>query len=148
MRKSTFVLFAALALSLPFDAGCKKKNVVEVHETDPEMNAAIAEARRRWPEFAAAFAGRKKGDSFLAKYPFATTEGPLEHIWLEVTEITADQQVIGNINNEPYGHIGHKLGDRVTVPSREISDWAYTRDGSKIIEGGFTIKVMEKREGK
>lgn len=101
MRKTTFLLFAALTLSLPIDVGCKKKNIVEVHETDPEMNAAIAEARRRWLEFVAAFAARKEGDSFLAKYPFTTTEGPLEHIWLVVTEITPDQQVIGNINNEP-----------------------------------------------
>lgn len=148
MRKPTFILFAALALSLSGDLGCKsKKNIVEVHETDPEMNAAIAEARQRWPEFVAAFAARKEGDSFLAKYPFTTAEGPLEHIWLVVTEITPDK-VDGTINNEPYGHIGHQLGDQVTIPSRDISDWAYTTEGSKEVVGGFTIKVMTKREGK
>lgn len=148
MRHLSYVvaIFAASALV----ASCKSSKqdpVVEVASSDPEMNAARAEAKRRFPELVKAFEGRKEGDIFSVKYPFPTTGGGVEHIWLTVTSIGPDA-VSGRIDNAPVAPIGHKLGDAVTVPSRDISDWLYRLAGSKEVVGGFSVKLLLDRENK
>lgn len=147
MGPKTFLFAAVLAtVAVTGGGGCKKdENVVQVTDKDVEMNRAIAEARQRWPELVTAFASQKEGDIFSAKYPFPVVGGGHEHIWLTVTEVTADR-VTGTIDNEPVKRIDHEVGDRVTVPSAEISDWLYTRAGSKDMTGGFTIEVMMARK--
>ncbi|OJY20610.1 MAG: hypothetical protein BGO98_04795 [Myxococcales bacterium 68-20] len=136
-----------LASVLAVCVGCKgSKNdpVVSVSDTDPELNAAIAEAKRRWPEFVTAF-NEGTGERFSAKYPFPKSTGSVEHVWLSVTTINADQ-VTGTLDNDPVGDIGHKRGETVTVPSKDISDWLYSVSGKNEMVGGFTIKVLLARE--
>lgn len=143
--------FALIAVLLAgASAGCKRpKNdpVVHVKDDDPEMNAAIAEAKRRWPEFVTAFEARKPDQHFSAKYPFPIKGGGDEHIWLTVTAIQGDQ-VTGQIDNDPEYEIGRRNGETVTVPSANISDWVYTASGTndKDLVGGFTIKVLMARQ--
>jgi hypothetical protein len=46
---------------------------------------AIAEARRRWPEFVTTFKNRQPGDErFIVKAPFVGEDGQTEHMWLQV----------------------------------------------------------------
>jgi hypothetical protein len=56
---------------------------------DPRLKAAEAEARRRFPEFEAAFRA-KAGDDFSVKAPISRG-GNTEHIWILVDEIHADR---------------------------------------------------------
>ena len=52
------------------------------------MVAAVAECRRRWPEFVAAFEARS-GENFLVKAPVAHGDNT-EFIWLSVTALEND----------------------------------------------------------
>ena len=89
-------------------------------------------------------AQRADGGRYSAKYPFPTRGGH-EHIWLAVTAIS-DPQVTGRLDNDPDQDVGHKRGETVTVPSKDISDWLYEDSGTEKLVGGFTIKVLAARE--
>jgi len=139
----TVLLATVLALSL----GCKGSKhdpVVTVGASDPEIDAAMAEARRRWPELVSAFR-EHAGERFAVKYPFPRGPRSVEHVWIAVTAIDEDR-VTGTIDNEPVGKIGHELGETVTVPSKDISDWLYHVKGKKDPVGGFTVKVLLARQ--
>ncbi len=145
-RAAMLMTFAALVVACPACKRSKGDPVVNVEKDDAEMNAAIAEARQRWPELLAAYR-EHKGESYAVKYPFPTKNGGNEHIWISVTNIEGDS-VTGLIDNEPVNDIGHKNGDSVTVPGKELSDWMYMPPGSKDYVGGFTIKVLLARQKK
>jgi uncharacterized protein YegJ (DUF2314 family) len=140
LRTVLLAIVLAACLGCKGSKGSKDDTVVSVSDTDPEMNAAMAEAKRRWPEFVSAFR-EQNGERFSAKYPFPKSTGAVEHVWFSVSAINADQ-VTGTIDNDPVGDIGHKRGETVTVPSRDISDWLYSVKGKKEVVGGFTIKVL------
>ena len=143
--RAVLVLLALLAVP----AGCKPSreegNVQYRSEHDVEMNQAIGEAKKRWPEFTARYASAKPGEQFSVKHPFPTKNGGNEHIWIGITEI-ADGRITGTIDNEPIAPIGHEIGDRVTFPIGEISDWLIMTEGTQEMTGGFTIKVMMARQ--
>jgi uncharacterized protein YegJ (DUF2314 family) len=111
---------------------------------DPEMEAAIAEARRRMPEFRLAFERRGRGDDspYLVKAPFEYADGE-EHMWVRVTSF-AEETLTGILTNEPYYVENIKVGDKVTLPIESITDWMY-RKGDETV-GGFTIKVLLQRQ--
>ena len=48
--------------------------------------------------------------------------------------------VSATINNEPRDIAGLKIGQRVTVPLGQLTDWMYTREGK--IHGGQTIRAI------
>ena len=50
--------------------------------------------------------------------------------------------VSGEINNEPEIVHSVKLGDRITIPEAEISDWMYVRGGK--IYGNETVHAQYK----
>lgn len=109
--------------------------VVQISPDDPLMAAAVAEARRRWPEFASAFIRRHPEQYFSVKAP-VTRAGQTEHIWIEVTGITGEH-VRGKLGNDPVDLCGLKLGDPISVPIGSIEDWLYVLTDEPI--GGFTI---------
>jgi uncharacterized protein YegJ (DUF2314 family) len=112
--------------------------VLEVAEDDPLMEAAVAEARRRWPEFTAAFSRRHPEHHFSIKAPI-TRGGRTEHIWIEVSAIHGDE-VRGKLGNDPVDLGDLKLGDPLTVPVSQIEDWLYVLTDRPI--GGFTIPAV------
>lgn len=115
---------------------------------DPELNAAMKEARRRLPEFRTALEkdSRRKipvMDSPLVKCGFKSpVTGIIEHIWIEDVRFEAER-VVGRLANEPDNFPGLTQGRWVSMPLDDISDWVY-REGDRTI-GGFTIRVMEQR---
>src|SRR5690606_36791004 len=123
-----------LATVLALCHGCKGSKstkeapVISVSDSDPEVNAAIAEAKRRWPGFVSALR-EQAGETFSAKYPFTDSAGEVEHVWFSVNAINGDQ-VAATIDNDPIGDIGYKRGETVTVPSRDIIDWLYFAKGN------------------
>jgi uncharacterized protein YegJ (DUF2314 family) len=108
---------------------------------DPEMAAAVAEARKRFPEFAEAFANRKKGEVFMVKARLS--DGKQERVLWVLVESIADQTVQGTLADYPVGLEGFKKGGPVKVEMKDLWDWQYSRDGRSF--GGFTIKVLDKR---
>src|SRR5207248_9378684 len=118
--------------------------VVYVAADNPRMKAAVAEARRRWPEFIAAFEGRHRvarGASdgvFSAKAAFRDGERE-EFMWVKVTAIENDV-VFGTLDNEPGVVKNVRLGQRVKFPLSELNDWIY-RQG-KDLRGVFTIAAV------
>lgn len=115
--------------------------VVSVHTLDVEMDEAMAEARRRWPEFVAAFAIRRPFQGFAVKVPFRE-EDQTEHMWVEVSQLDGET-IHGKLANEPKLIANLKLSDSVTVDLADVNDWIYS-DGKQMI-GGFTSAVLERR---
>ncbi|MCB1306112.1 MAG: DUF2314 domain-containing protein, partial [Leptospiraceae bacterium] len=88
--------------------------VIPVSADDPEMIAAVTEAKRRWPEFLQAFQMKKDGDHFSIKAP-VTSDGVTEYIWIEVTGLERDY-IHGLLGNEPVALEGFHLGSVVEIP--------------------------------
>jgi uncharacterized protein YegJ (DUF2314 family) len=117
----------------------RQSPVIHIPDDDPRMVAAVAEARRRWPEFVAAFE-TQTGRNFSAKIPI-TREGHTEFIWLDVTALEHNI-VYGALGNEPMNLPGLKLGSRVKAKVQKVNDWCYMDHAGDLI-GGFTVKVLE-----
>ena len=123
----------------------EETGLVHVPEEDPEMDAAIAEAKRTIDEFIGHFQSPKPGMSmFAVKKPYPTRGGTEEHIWVEVTEYRGGS-FHGTIGNEPVDIEGITLGTPVIVAKSEITDWLIVTDGEPL--GGFTVAVLDKRVG-
>jgi uncharacterized protein YegJ (DUF2314 family) len=105
------------------------------------MDAAVAEARSRWPEFLAAYEARTgdPDDVFIAKFPFGQ-DPHVEHMWISVESIAGDT-VSGRMENKPMFQPGLKEGDQVTGSVAKLSDWLYASE--KGAEGGFTQRVLQ-----
>ncbi len=101
-----------------------------VASDDDAMARAIAEARERWPEFAAAFAASPHpGDDFVVKARFGGEEEHIEHLWMTATAVQ-DGKVTGTVQNDAYTLARPRRGETVTIATGEISDWGYLRDGT------------------
>ena len=119
--------------------------VVPIAADDPLMLAAIAEARRRWPEFVSTFAaaGKPSADARKFSVKFAAREGEIvEHLWLTVTEIDGDK-VRGTVGNRPVQVKGFELDKAVEIRAADVEDWLCFGDAK--VDGGFTVKVVSKR---
>ncbi len=115
--------------------------VVGVRRNDRRLRAAVAEARRRWPEFVAAFEERQQGQIFSVKVP--VREGRLtEHMWVSVSALENDM-IYGRLDNEPLDVKRLHAGDRLRVPVGDLDDWLFTN--GEALAGGFTIDVLAKR---
>ena len=112
--------------------------VIEVSDEDPRMQAAVGEARSRWPEFVAAFESQS-GEHFSIKAP-VSGGGNTEFIWIDVDQLDGDV-IRGRIGNAPVDLGALKEGSPVTVPMAEINDWVFLRKGQP--HGLFTTKVLE-----
>ena len=137
--KAIRLVAAALLLALPAGAYAQQAGgdeIVSFEESDPEMNAAIAEARRTLPGWFAVLADPPAGASGIAfKYPL---EG-WEHIWVD--NVVRDGEFLeGTLSNNPHAE-GYAIGDPVSVPIAEVSDWAWW-DGDGVAHGYHTVRVM------
>ena len=49
-----------------------------------------------------------------------------------------------SVNNVPVAVPSLELGDRITIPLEDVSDWMYIEDG--VLIGGHTLRVIYFRE--
>lgn len=108
---------------------------------DPRMVKAVAEARRRWPEFVSAFRAEGGGEDFSVKAPISDQDST-EFIWISVTRVT-ESVVYGILGNDPIDLDGFKFGDPVQIPVADVNDWMYFKGDEAV--GGFTVKVLTER---
>ncbi len=115
--------------------------VIRVDSDAPAMVAAVTEARRRWPEFVAAFRTAADKDRFSVKAP-VTEGGNTEFIWIGV-KVIADGRIHGLLANEPVALGNLKLGDFVSVAEADINDWVFPdpSDPSRPL-GLFTVRAV------
>ncbi len=115
--------------------------VINFDAEDPEMNAAMQNARSSFADFAQRLPSlREAGSYFSVKVP-VTGDAGTEHIWLTDPEVH-DGQVRGRLGNNPLSG-PHKFGDIVEVPDDAISDWMAVIEGD--LYGGFTVLVARSR---
>jgi uncharacterized protein YegJ (DUF2314 family) len=108
-----------------------------------QMQAGMAEARRRLPEFLDAWKASDAKAMFLAKAKFETN-GMAEYMWLTVSDVQ-DETVTGKLGNKPL-HAKHlREGQSVTVPLGLVADWAYVSKGKRA--GGFTDPMVRAAVG-
>ena len=107
-----------------------------------KIEQAIAEARRRWPEFVARFQQRDPEDErYLVKAPFLGEDGQTEHMWLQVFGLEPDY-IHGHLMNHPMHTTKLKQGSQVEVPVAELSDWVCP-DAEGNPMGNFTFRVVK-----
>lgn len=138
MKRLLAVLLAApLLASAPVLAqNADADPTVAFEADDPVMDAAIAEAQRTLPEFLAALADPPIGASeFGIKYPL----GGWEHIWVGNLRRDGDR-ITGTLANAPEQE-GRRLGERVSVPLADVSDWAW-RSPDGVMHGHHTTRVL------
>jgi uncharacterized protein YegJ (DUF2314 family) len=117
--------------------------VVDVRSGDPEMNAAIAQARATLPKFWASFGApqpSETGYSLKVRFPYGSNNG--EHIWIAEVKKIADGRYSGKFANAPRHLPGKRAGDLVEFRDADITDWMFLRNGK--IVGGETIRPMLK----
>jgi len=117
--------------------------ILTIAGDDPEMEAAVEEARRRWPEFVAAFEQRSddEDEPYLIKAPF-TDGDDTEFMWVSVTGIENDV-IYGKLENSPANVKTVDEGDTVRVKLEDLNDWMCVTDDTPT--GAFTLKVLSER---
>jgi uncharacterized protein YegJ (DUF2314 family) len=120
--------------------------VLQVRADDEAMKAAVDEARRRWPEFVAAFKERnQEGDGmYIVKAPI-TVDDNTEYIWLEVTGLEPDY-IHGKLANEPVALGDLAIGSMVEVPVSDLNDWAFSAGQDSPPVGMFTNEVIARAQ--
>jgi uncharacterized protein YegJ (DUF2314 family) len=140
VKKEFPLSIALLGLLAVLLAACSERDkTISVKDDDPEMEAAIAKARETLPQFWQAFERQDPSESkFALKVRIADTHGT-EHFWAIEVE-RRDGKIMGTINNDPNIVASVKLGDRITIPEADISDWLYLRGGKML--GNYTIRPL------
>lgn len=117
-----------------------KAPVIGVPDGDVIENA-IAEARRRWPEFVAIFKKREPDDErFIVKAPFIGEDGQVEHMWLQVFGLEPEY-VHGHLVNHPMHTKKLQRASQVEVAVAELSDWVCPdAEGNPL--GNFTQQAI------
>jgi uncharacterized protein YegJ (DUF2314 family) len=113
--------------------------VIQIEDDDPRMIAAVKEARRRFPEFEAAFRAGGKGE-FSVKTKLESG-GRAEHIWVDVKRFE-NGRIFGVLGNEPVNLEGYRLGARIELDAGDVEDWCVTREGQPPV-GAFTVAAIQ-----
>ena len=114
-----------------------------VENDDPEMNGAMALARKTMPEFTKAFRSADPNNKdFSIKVKFGDDKSG-EHIWVGDLQYTPAGYT-GVIANVPEATPGLSMGDTVQIEPGNISDWMYLDNKHKLY-GSYTTRVLLKR---
>lgn len=109
---------------------------------DPELDAAIAQARASVSDFIARIASPHPARTFVAvKARFFPPDGAPQDIWLD--EATYADGVFRGSMGDDIPSLKLFFGDPVTVRPEQILDWMIVEDGKLI--GGYTIRLAYQR---
>lgn len=152
--RSVWVLFFAVLVFW----GCKKDSSEEVpqkgtapvkevkkdtvtYSEDPEMHAAVVEARATLSEFYKRLESPQEGDNgFSLKVKF-TDENGSEELWLSKIKVDGDY-LKGVLSNEPVTVKNLTVGTEYSIKEDDIRDWLYFKNRTMI--GNKTIYPMIK----
>ncbi len=139
------IFLIVLVLCLIVFTACAKQEradkVISVADDDPEMNAAIENARASLPSFWKIFEHPVHGETGFSLKARMKDGSATEHFWLiDIQRVNG--KIAGVINNDPDTVKSVKLGQRVEIPEADISDWLYMRDGK--MYGNRTLRPLLK----
>jgi len=140
---AALALFTVLGATSASVRAEDRSPVIDVRSGDPEMNAAITQARATLRKFWASYQAPKEsetGHSLKVRFPYGTNSG--EHIWMAEVKKISDTAYSGRFANAPVHLRGKRAGDQVEFTEADISDWMFLRNGK--IVGGETIRPMLK----
>ena len=112
---------------------------VNAKADDDALAAAKEDAHRRWNEFVAGWQLRRLDQHCAVKAPFRDGNR-VEHMWVEVLEIT-DDAVRGTIGNDPQHVRNVTAGQEVTIPLADVEDWLIADQGGRM-QGGFSVNAL------
>jgi uncharacterized protein YegJ (DUF2314 family) len=121
-----------------------RDRTLQIPNGDPDMAAAMRQARAMLPEFLALTdAPRPSTSLFAVKVGIRANEEHVEYFWIGPFT-HANGRFSGKIDNEPELAKNVKLGDTITFDEDEIVDWLYLED--RHLRGNFTGCVLFRRE--
>ncbi|WP_442288058.1 YegJ family protein [Variovorax sp. M-6] len=136
---------AVFAMAFVISAAAQQRDeseVVFVGTSDPEMVAAMRQARTTLPDFLKLAAAPPSGTDNYKLKVMVIDGDKTEHFW--VTPFKAlPEGFAGAIANDPKIVRNVKAGQIVRFNESLISDWGYTKDGKQV--GSFTVCVLFKR---
>ncbi|MER8551911.1 DUF2314 domain-containing protein [Mesorhizobium sp. M0976] len=143
----------ALALLLAFapasaDAqtpGQGDDKVVSVAGGDPEMAAAIEQARAGLDDFLALADAPPSGTADFQLKVMVRDGDATEHFWVIPFHRTA-AGFAGTLDNEPQTVHNVVAGQEIEFSRDDISDWGYMKNGRQV--GSFTVCVLFKKMSK
>ncbi|TWU18306.1 DUF2314 domain-containing protein [Allorhodopirellula heiligendammensis] len=118
--------------------------VIPIADDDPAMQAAVATARHRWPEFVAAFqrsggSPTVEDDSKFVVKARITEGGSTEFIWVNVIGLEP-KYVHGRLANDPIDLGDLELGSQVEFPIADVCDWCYFDNDEPV--GLFSLEAI------
>lgn len=130
--------------------GCSQNSitrdpVTEIESDDPEMIAAIEQARKTLPEFWKACENPAPGTSnFSLKIRIVDPVVPEDEEYFWITNVSRNEtRVAGVIGNEPEIVHTVRYGQRIEVPETDVSDWLFVRNGKMV--GNATVRPLMKK---
>lgn len=109
-------------------------NLTEVEYDDPEMVAAMQNAREKFPEFWTVVAEDLKRpapllDAATVKAYFYDEDAPEdgEHLWVDITEYDGET-ITGFLIDRPKTITSVQSGTRVSFTLERVTDWLYVLD--------------------
>ncbi len=143
------ILALLFVVALPGVAGgqdiVRREGEPEVHmfqSSDPDMVAAYQAARRSVPGLVERLP-KLQAAGIYASVKVPVVEGDqVEHIWLSDIRF-GEGQVYGSLGNTPLNLPSWSLGDPISIPLNQISDWMVVYEDRLI--GGYTLFVARNR---
>lgn len=111
---------------------------------DPDLDAAIAAARKTLDKFIARLQHPQRGEVFSIEGAFAAPDGSHEHVWLGDVAYR-DGIFTGLVTSKPEKPISVKFGEKASVKLADVTDWMILKGGAS--EGGYTVDLLLRRQG-
>lgn len=119
-----------------------ENEIIDIHETDVEMNNAMKKAKDTLSVFLDRFRNPHEGDSEFSLKVRVEDDSGVEHFWVSDIEIKGDV-FSGYIANEPRRVKIVNFGQKVNFGKELISDWSYNHNGVR--QGSYTLRVLLNR---
>ena len=119
-----------------------ENEVVFAGEKDPDMIAAIRQARSELGNFLALAAAPPAGTSGYKLKVMVKDRSITEHFWVVPFKVEGTG-FVGVLANEPKLVKNVKAGQVVRFTRNEISDWGYVKNGRQV--GSYTVCALFKK---
>lgn len=135
-------LLAGEKVSEVFADDSLQEPIIHVGNDEQAINAAIAKAREKLPEFVAAFNRLGEASTGLVKGKFTAPDGAVEYMWIKVTA-ASPTAITGEVVNRPAHKALPRQGTIVDLTPEDVGDWAYV-DEKKKPHGMFVERILRK----
>ena len=115
-------------------------DVFHVANDEQRMNAAMDKARLTLQYFTRSLLNPAPEQQYFSLKAKIEDGSKVEHIWLTDVSVDDSGNFFGKIGNEPLNLTNVKLGQKVGIPSANVSDWMIVENGKLI--GGYTIRAL------